>query len=215
MSEDRQRAISSLESETKVEDELLAEISLGDARGGRRPAVALWWEVVRPLSQLDMQVLSSKVAPALPQPRQTLSQIRHSHHLLAQLLSSGTPQEEASLITGYSPAYISLLKTDPTFIELQSYYATQREQRWVDVIDRMRSLGLDTLDELQNRLETEPEGWTKRELMELAELTLVKPHAPFKGGSLTATGGNSGISVNVNFVTSRASGQIIDLEPEK
>lgn len=151
---------------------------------------------------------------ALPAARKSISQVRHSHHQLARLLATGTDQSECSLITGYNPAYISVLKTDPTFQELMAYYASQEEQRHVDVLDRMRSLGLSTLDELQARLEENPESYSLRELMEQAELMLVKPMVASKSAIAATAGPAGGVSVAIKFVTSESSGTIIDVNPE-
>lgn len=164
-------------------------------RRGGRVARRVRWQVVRVLRVPgDLPLLFERQ----PRPRKTLKQIRHSHHQLARLLAEGVAQEEAGLITGYSPSYISVMKTDEAFQGLIQYYVTQREIKFVDVVDRMRSLGLSTLDELQARLESEPEEWTRRELMEMAELMLVKPAAartPMVQNSLAP------VSVNVRFVT--------------
>jgi len=66
----------------------------------------------------------------------------------------------------------------------------------------MRTLGLSTLDELQARLEAEPESWSKRELMELAELTLLKSRVLPPTGSDSGPGSTSGgVQVNLQFVT--------------
>jgi hypothetical protein len=195
--------------------------ALGAARGGKRPRKkAVFWEVIRPLRMPDDLPLLSQ---SLPAPRQTISQLRHSHHQLAQMLATGTKQAECSLITGYSPAYISNLKNDPTFQELIAHYSTQREMVFVDVIERMRSLGLSTLDEIQSRMEEDPTQFTNRELHEQAELLLVKPMAATRGlirpGDTAAAQGAGGVQVNVNFIKSEtpmpAAEITIDMEPNK
>jgi hypothetical protein len=144
------------------------------------------------------------------------------------MLATGNKQEECSRIVGYSPSYISVLKTDPTFQDLIAYYSTNRELHNFDVIDRMRTLGLSTLDELQSRLEEDPSQFTNRELHEQAELLLVKPMAATRGlirpGDASSSTGGGGIQVNVNFVKSQPDSQpqsqsdspssiIIDVEP--
>jgi hypothetical protein len=145
------------------------------------------------------------------------------------MLAQGTKNEECSRITGYAPSYISVLKTDPTFQELIAHYAGERELLFVDVIERMRSLGLSTLDELQRRMEEDPDNFSNRELFEQAELMLVKPMAATRGlvrpGDASAAQGGGGIQVNVNFIKSEVphpSGEslrnpsvIIDMEPNK
>lgn len=164
-------------------------------RGGRAPR-RVSWEVVRPVRVPDDLPLLSDRAPAA---KTSLKAIRHTHHQLARLVASGVDTAEAALITGYSPSYISRIKTDPAFESLLTYYSEQREAIFVDVTERMRSLGLATLDELQNRLEDEPDEWSRRELMELAELMLVKPASART--NLNVSTPMAPVSVNVKFVT--------------
>lgn len=197
---------------------------LEGVRGGRRPRKkAVLWEVIRSLRMPDDLPLLSQ---SLPAAKQTLTQIRHSHHQLAQLLSTGAENAEAAYITGYTPQYISILKGDPTFQELTAYYAAQREHTFVDAIERMRSLGLNTLEELQNRLEEDPSSFSNRELMEQTELMLIKPMAATRGiiplgGARAPDGSGSGVQVNVNFVqtTPREPApqqpDIIDMKPTR
>lgn len=178
------------------------EYDLGPNKGGRKKGKkGLVWEVVRVLKAPDDIHLLHDTLPAA---RANLTQIRHSHHQLARILSEGKSHTDASQITGYSPAYISVLKTDPSFSELISYYAAQQEMQHVDVLDRMRVLGLNTLEELQTRLETDPDSYSLRELMEQAELMLIKPMAATRSTMPIASGGvgNHGVQVNVNFVKS-------------
>lgn len=168
----------------------------GRFEGGRKQGKMVAWEIVRSLRVPDdLHFLTE----SLPAPRQTLKQIRHNHHQLAQLLAQGTPQVEAARLTGYNNAYICVLESDPTFKELVNYYSQQRELAFVDVVDRMRTLGLSTLDELQSRLESDPDSYSNRELMEQAELTLIKPMAASRG-AIQPNQTGSGVSVSVKFV---------------
>jgi hypothetical protein len=137
------------------------------------------------------------------------------------MLATGTKQEECALVTGYSPVYISILKTDPTFVDLIAYYSAQREVIFVDAIERMRTLGINTLEELQSRLEEDPSQFTNRELFEQAELTLIKPMAATRSAHpITPSNSGAGVSVNVNFIQnpnktdSPSQPDIIDLKPE-
>ena len=82
-----------------------------------------------------------------------------------------------------------------------AYYEGKVEQEYVDGLERMQVLGLSALDELQARLEADPEGWTKRELMELAELLLIKQRLPGERREVSP----GGVRVNVQFVTAESS----------
>lgn len=99
----------------------------------------------------------------------TVSQLRTRHHKLAQLLASGMPEGEAAIQTGYSGSRISILKADPAFKELLSYYANNASALALEVQERMRLIATETLEELQQRLDEKPEEFTNPELIRLAE----------------------------------------------
>jgi len=191
------------QSESQEMQELISALDLGSARGGRRLAKPLSIEVVRELTEEDLPTL---LAPApIGAPTGALAKLHHSHHQLAQLIARGVETTEVSLITGYSISYISRLSNeDPAFGELVSHYSSEREAVFVDVLERMRALGLSTLDEIQERLAESPELWSRRELMELAELLLLKPQmrGVSNGGAPAAS-----VSVNVKFVTAPEQGE--------
>lgn len=196
---------------------------IGPARGGRRPAPELIIEIVRALTNDDLPKLTSPdVIGSAPIPLKTL---RSSHHQLAQLLARGDQSDaEIALITGYSPSRISILKSDPSFAELLAGYREVREAVFVDTLERMKVLGLSTLDELQERLESAPERWSNRELMEMADLMLVKPKLATPLGQSSALGGLQtnvnpnqaiGVAINVQFVKSETPPLVIEGKAEK
>lgn len=200
-----------------------SEFILSDPRPQRgRPAATrpqpppLEINIVRFLTEDDLEILNNP--PALGTQAPAIQSLRATHHQLAQLLVRGVTESEASLITGYSLSRISILKSDPTFSELLANYSTQRELAFADTLDRMRILGLSALDELQERLESSPEKWSNREVMEMAELMLVKPRAAANGSSLgvspVLSSAPSGVTVNVKFVSSDVPALVIDGKPE-
>lgn len=174
---------------------------IAGARGGRRPVGQLVIEVVRELGEADRQLLVSP--PLVGSKTPNIATLRHSHHQLAQLLAEGMDQNDAALISGYSVSRVSILRRDPAFAELEAHYQSVRELKFVDVLERMKVLGLSTLDELQARLEEDASGFGNRELMELAELMLVKgrsaPGSRVGVGPQSGTTG-AGVVVNVQFV---------------
>ena len=191
------------------DDSELAAALVSDGRG-RRASPPLAVEVVRSLGADDLPL-----PPSARTDSSVITVMRSQHHRIAQLLAKAVDQHEVALITGYSAAYISRLKASPAFEELLAYYSTQREQIFIDVLERMKALGLATLEELQARLADEPEAWTKRELLEMAELMLVKPMTATR--ALPAQqGAPAGVSVSVNFVSASSpreagGGVIIDM----
>lgn len=148
-------------------NDFLSELldTLPSARGRRSRLVAA---KRRDISPPDIDALSN----ARPLEQVTpVQQLRHQHHLLARLLGEGKQLTEAAEITGYSIAYISRLNTqDRAFRELVKYYQQQVGEVYVNVHERLAGLGLNTVEELQERLAVRPETFANRELMELAEL---------------------------------------------
>lgn len=194
-------------------DALVEEVILGSARGRRagRGTVPVEVSVLRSLTLDDLPVLVNP--PPITAPRSDTLKIRHSHHMLARLIAEGKELGEVSLLTGYSIAYVSDLKSNPAFAELLAYYDKQKEMIFVDVLERMKALGLSTLDELQARLESKPDEWTRRELMELTELLLGKGGSLTRGGQ--AQGGGAGVNISVKFVSAQgaAASGMIDVTP--
>jgi hypothetical protein len=194
-----------------------SELTIGSARGGRGQKEL---EIIRALTAEDLELLAHP--PPVNSTAPTVQALRASHHQLAQLLARGLPATEASLITGYSLSRISILRGDPTFAELLSSYQVNRELVFADTLERMRVLGLSTLDELQDRLEAAPERWSNRELMEMAELMLVKPRIAGPMGQSSALGGTpgqapgaGGVTVNVKFIAAETPSLVIDARPDE
>lgn len=127
-----------------------------------------------------------------------VSRIRHSHHQIARLMAEGRKQVEISALLGYSPSWLSSLKTDPAFRELLEFYSAQQTEILADLTERQKAIGLAALEELQDRLDTDPEGFGNRELMELVETNVNKPAARAAGFVGSAT---SLPSINISFVT--------------
>ena len=83
-----------------------------------------------------------------------------------------------------------------------SIYTTERKAIFVDVLERMKTLGLASMEEIQSRLSDTPEKFSTRELMELTKMLLEPNVGAGKGGA----GASGGVSVNVSFVTANHEG---------
>ncbi len=160
--------------------------------------------VVRPLTDEDiLDALGGQVLVAAP----TLTTIRHAHHRIAMLLCEGKSAAAVSLITGYSPPHINRLQRDPMFKELLDYYSAQVVTTHVDTLERMKTLNLTALEELSERLETDPGAWTKKDLMDLARLTTpLGSNVGAGAGSSASSPPPSGVAITVQFVTPQAPG---------
>lgn len=190
----------------ELELDAIDQLVVGSARGGRRVAsVPLEMVVLRELNEGDLPRLVNP--PPVGSVTPTIQQLRHSHHLLARCMAEGHDQEHVALITGYSTSRISILKNDPAFAQLLAYYGSQREAVFIDVAERMKVLGISTLEEIQRRLDEKPDAMSARELMELAELMLVKGRSGPSGPP------QAGVAVTVKFVTAEpVNGLVIDGE---
>lgn len=189
----------------------LDDIAIGAAR---RPARALSVGFKRELTEADLELIlhppgrGLEVAPML--------RIKNTHHTAARLVAEGKRNIEISAITGYSPAWISSLQQDPSFKELIAYYQANKEAQFVDFHARLAALGLSTIEELQERMETHPEQFTPKELIMMGEMALdrsVTPGAKTQGANGQATP----VAISVTFVTPQAkqqpgAGTIIDVE---
>lgn len=145
---------------------------------------------------------------------------RHEHHLLASLIATHTDisDEEASGLSGYAPATICNMRQQRAFQKMVDHYAGRTTPTPPpDTAARMQALGLATLEELQERLHEDPDSWTKHELLQMAELLLIKAQSlgPAKGGN--RPNGTDGIRVAISFVPAEPvpelTGPVIDHAP--
>jgi hypothetical protein len=156
--------------------------------GPGRQASEISAEFVRELTEADLLSPVAQTQFAL-----SIKKIRDSHHALARVLATGSSEAEASLITGYSPSRISILKADPQFQDLLEFYRNQAKEVTADFRARMALTGMTALAELQERLEEEPEkistALMKDIVKDLADRT---GHAPNSGSK-------PGVNVNINL----------------
>ena len=151
------------------------------------------------MTKEDAQLLDR--GPNLPVP--TPAKLRFSHHQLARLLAQGKSFSEASMLTGYDPAYISrLASSDPAFRDLVAHYSTEVEVIFADSVERMKAVGLTALEVVQERLTAEPENFSNRELLETVDTLMVKPMRAAAAGQ-SSSGPGVAPAVVVQFVTGK------------
>jgi len=119
-------------------------------------------EIQRPLAPEDLAML--QLAPT-KQP--SLKKIRDSHHALARTLASGISNIDASRITGFDQTYISIMKADPAFQELLSFYEDHDEVKQADLRERMTLIALDVSAEIRDRLHNDPDAFSHSEMRQL------------------------------------------------
>lgn len=125
----------------------------------------LLWDFSRELSEADWLAPRGAKAPGL-------KALRASHHNLAKLLSEGHSDADVSLMTGYCPSRISILKADPAFKELLAHYRDRADELSVSAHGRIQALTIDTLETLHERLRESPEDISTNDLRQMAEMGL-------------------------------------------
>lgn len=99
-----------------------------------------------------------------------LKRLSERHHALARGLASGMGSGEAALVYGYDISRVSILLSDPTFMELMAFYREEKDRAFRSVQDKLAGIASDALDELQTRMEDEPEALSVTQLMALVTM---------------------------------------------
>ena len=190
--------------------------SLGLRTTGRaaKPLVA---EVLREVSDADLLALQEEAA-VKPQP---IKKLRQRHHALAKALADGIPDGEAGMLCGYTASHVSILKADPSFKDLLKFYGEKKDERYLELHDKIAALGEDAVDEITDRLESDAESFSVGQLLEVSKMALDRSgHGP-----QTSTN----VNVNVGLADKLAQGrqraleakakamreaQMIDITPE-
>lgn len=183
---------------------------------GRKSALSIGY--MRDLGEADVRALWEVPEGSVVSSAPALQRIRTSHHLLAKVLAEGRTEHEAALITGYSSSRISVLKADPAFKQLVEYYSSQIHQIYLDVHSRIKDLGLDSIEEIQARLDENPASFTNNQLMELAKLTLDRsghgPTSKTEGRMLVGLLTPEQMAKLKHEVASRESASVLPLGPQ-
>lgn len=126
------------------------------------PPPMLTFEIARPLNEADWEA-DRRPAGAV------LKQLRASHHAVARMLAQGVPPMEISAICGYDPSRISVLQNDPSFRELVRFYELRKDELLTDVNGRIQVLTLEAMEVLSDRITSEPETVSTRDLREVID----------------------------------------------
>jgi len=148
--------------------------------GGRAPAPksTLVFQLGRSLTAEDLlRYQTTDLGIGTP----SIVKLKESHHQLARTIAAGAGNAEASARTGYSPSRISILMNDPAFKELVEFYAKEQAMAFTDVTARAAGVAMDSLCELQRRLDESPETISTKDLTEVVKVTADRGgYAPVK-----------------------------------
>jgi transcriptional regulator with XRE-family HTH domain len=147
---------------------------------------------VRPLVEADLELLrqpSKRVGLVRP--------LRDSHHNIARLLASGLKLSDIAQATGFSISRISLLRSDPSMVELIERYRAIATAEWRESIDHFAAQAVSNMVKAERMLadkldDADAEGTTlpTRELIAIAADRMDR----FGYGKKTAN-----LNVNVDF----------------
>ena len=164
--------------------------------GRGRRSLPLSFSIVRELTRDDLGALQAGGTGA---GQSAVKSLKYVHHKLARALAAGMTPGDAALRTGYTPSRVSVLQQDPAFIELISHYEEELREIYVDVHENMAALGISTIQELQERFCENPDSFSNKELMNLAELMVDRSIPTAKGGPKVIPQAG-GVTLNVQFI---------------
>jgi len=148
-------------------EHILDELDLGSETAIKEIAAATvpsdYAAYARDLGEADIAALriNRGTQPA------TLMRIHSSHHSLARCMAMGIKDSQISLITGYSPSRISILKNDPAFTALVADYRAEAKAIFADLGERMADISLDAIELLHERLQAKPEEFSVPMLLDV------------------------------------------------
>lgn len=186
---------------TDAAEDLLSEIGLGEPTPIPVTKEPLF---IRDLTAEDIASIGKRASYG-SQPGQLIQKLRAPHHTLARLLAEGKKHPECSIVTGYTVEYVVMLERDPAFQELVSYYREQITPIYLNVHERLASLGAMAMEIIQERM-TDPEKvktMTTGQLREIMNDALDRSSAPSKvmQGAGGFNGGQPAPAINIQFVS--------------
>jgi len=151
-----------------------------------RASKKLVYAVGRELTSEDINKLN--VERGVQKPLPSIKRLSDRHKNLARLLAAGKSDWDAALICGYAATYVSILKTDPAFIELMKIYGEERDIQFKTATEMLAGMSVDALHIIQEHMEND-------ELMEKASLGQKLELAKF----VTDRSGNGPQTSNTNI----------------
>lgn len=147
------------------------DLALDLTRSSGRAAKAVSVEIVRELTSADLALLETErgIKPS------SIKRLRDAHHAMARLIAQGLSGTEISIITGYSQSRISILKADPTFSDLVTFYKNNlealRDAAFADGQVKMAAVRNDLIEELHDRVLDAPETLSTDQILDGIKVT--------------------------------------------
>ena len=122
---------------------------------------------VRELTPQDGLIISAGGCPT-KQEVSTVQKLRDRHHWIARMVAQGNSEVEISAISGMSLERLRIFQADPAFLDLVAHYRSETKEYYLDMARRLSHLSGHAIEELQERLETNPEEFSIKDLMALS-----------------------------------------------
>lgn len=99
----------------------------GPGKPSKQPSIL----ALRELAPGEAQAIAS----VSDRPSSRIKSIRDSHHRLARLMAMGLRSSELAELSGYSAVRVSILRSDPAFMELVEHYRDIVNEGWKEEVD--------------------------------------------------------------------------------
>lgn len=150
-----------------------------------RSSVPIQAEALRELTRADLALLEAERGVQKPK---ALVRLRERHHALARNLAGGMKESDAAAMCGYDLARVSVLKGDPAFQELISFYRESVDAAYANLHEVLAGMSLDAALIIRERMEDEPDKLKTDQLADIVKM----------GADRTGHGPSSTQQVNVN-----------------
>jgi len=132
-------------------DEIAAE--LGNALGPKVPAVTCTIEeVLQPEHIAEYLARCGNLETTVKSDQKDVATLRARHHSVARLLASGMPEGTVADLTGFDGNYISVLKNNPSMVELVNHYRAPNNAVVEVIAERLRTVGHAALERLAQEI---------------------------------------------------------------
>jgi len=140
-----------MEQAASAMDLMTEEISaeLGNALGSKVPVVTCTVEeVLQPEHIAEYLSKCGQLETTQKSDDKDVATLRARHHSVARLLATGMPEGTIADLTGFDNAYISVLKNNPSMVELVNHYRSPNNAVVEVIAERLRTVGHAALERL-------------------------------------------------------------------
>jgi len=132
-------------------DEISAE--LGNALGAKVPTVTVTVEeVLQPEHIAEYLSACGSMTTTQKSDEKDVATLRAKHHSVARLLAAGMGEGVVADLTGFDNSYISVLKNNPSMIELVNHYRSPNNAVVEVIAERLRTVGHAALERLAEQI---------------------------------------------------------------